>query len=71
MSYFVCLFTEWKLKSFVKDLRSKKKCFFPIIANVFDQSSDIGFIFGMGQLMTEEMTKGSDYCENINTLYLF
>ena len=59
-----------KLKSFVKDLRSKKKCFFPVIANIFDQSSDIGFIFGMYGLMIEETSNNND-CENINALYLF
>ena len=62
---------DWGLKPFYKDLRSKKKCFFPIIANIFDQSSDIGFVFGMYDLMMKEMDNGSDYCKNINGLYLF
>ena len=53
----------------MKDLRSKKKCFFPVIANIFDQSSDIGFIFGMYGLMIDK----SDHCQNINInpVYLF
>ena len=42
-----------------------------MIANIFDQSSDIGFIFGMGGLMIEEMKNGNDYCSNVNALYLF
>ena len=42
-----------------------------MIANIFDQSSDIGFIVGMGQLMMKERENGSDYCENVNALYLF
>ena len=68
---FVVIAIDWKLKSFWKDLRSKKKCFFPLIANIFDQSSDIGFIFGMYGLMSKEMNKGNNYCENINATYLF
>ena len=60
----------WKSKqSFFKDLRSKKTCFFPVIANIFDQSSDIGFIFGMYALMNDEQN-GND-CENVNATYLF
>ena len=42
----------------------------PIVANIFDQSSDIGFIFGIGQLMIEELIYGND-CLNINATYLF
>ena len=53
------------------DFWSKKRCFMPIVANIFDQSSDIGFIFGMCQLMIKESINGSDYCENINATYLF
>ena len=66
-----CVITDWRLKSFCKDLRSKKKCFFPFIANIFDQSSDIGFIFGMYELMMKESEYGSDHCKNISALYLF
>ena len=42
-----------------------------MIAKIFDQSSDIGFIFGMGSLMIEEMKNGNDYFSNVNALYLF
>ena len=67
---FFCCVKDWTLNAFRKDLWSKKKCFMPIIANIFDQSSDIGFMFGMGQLMTQEMINDKD-CPNINATYLF
>ena len=51
----------WTVKSFGRDLWSKKKCFFPMIANIFDQSSDIGVIFGL---------YGLEFCQNVNASYL-
>ena len=60
---------DLSLKRFSKDFWSKKKCFMPIIVNIFDQSSDIGFIFGMFQLMRKEQNENE--CLNIDTTYLF
>ena len=42
-----------------------------MIANIFDQSSDIGFIFGMYDLMLKEMKNHNNDCQNINAFYLF
>ena len=65
-SEFICvIYNRFESKIIFKDLRSKKKCFFPVIATIFDQSSDIGFIFGMYGVMI------SDSCPNVNGLYLF
>ena len=59
------------MKTFGQDLWNKKKCFFPFIANVFDQSSDIGVIISL-YLMSEYENKSNDNdCHGINATYLF
>ena len=42
-----------------------------MITNIFDQSSDIGFILAMYSLMIKQLTNSSDFCPSINALYLF
>ena len=61
--------TEWHLRSFSKDIWQKKKCFLPIIANIFDQSSDIGVIIALYTLSMQE--KERQDCEYVNAFYLF
>lgn len=66
----ICIdWTLGKFARFCKDLWTKQKCFVPVIANIFDQSSDIGFILGMYNLMRQEMN-GQD-CPDVNATYLF
>lgn len=51
---------------------SKKKCFFPIVGNIFDQASDLGFICGLFTLVLYQSTKDSDCSRNeLNAFYLF
>ena len=57
------------IKTFRKDLWQKKKCFHPIIANMFDQASDIGVIFGLYHLIVEEQ-RDKNTCVNVNPFYL-
>ena len=46
-----------------------KKCFFAMIANIFDQSSDIGFMIGLICLANYESKNDND-CPGINATYL-
>ena len=39
-------------KAFAVDLWQKKKCFFPIMANIFDQSSDMGVILILSMILS-------------------
>ena len=60
----------FSMKTFGKDLWSKKKCFFPFVANIFDQSSDIGVIISLYLLQQDELEYDHD-CAGINASYLF
>ena len=65
-------FYDIKVKTFAKDLWKKKKCFFPFIANIFDQSSDIGIIISLFSLSEfENKNNNEDHnCIGINQLFI-
>lgn len=58
-------------QSWIKDIWTKRRCFLPVLTHLFDQATDIGVIYGFGKLSFDEFKYGSDYCQEINPLYLF
>ena len=63
-----------RIKSWFNLVHSKKSCYFPAFAQIFDQVTDIGTIvefYKLSQIELKLNTKTYDYCGGVNTLYLF
>ena len=60
------------LKLLIRDIWNKRKCYLPLITHFVDQMTDIGVILNFYFIYQNELKFGaSEYCPEINGLYLF